>query len=177
MDRINIPFNKRIVLVGGYFDAKDSIKSAMKNFRFSPDHYELEKEYQKMLQTCDHNGFGCTGYDSIKANAQNEYIWEADWIAGGSLNPSLYTEKIDGYYVRGGRMTTMYINTEYYGFMLGTGEWLFDTEDLFGTEEEYSYLISHKTYKDISEIFLDRLHKAYESVTATDYIAIDDILL
>lgn len=177
MDRINIPFSKRIVLVGGYFDAKDSIKSAMKNFRFSPDRYELEKEYQKMLQTCDHGGFGCTSYDSIKANAQNEYIWEADWIAGGSLNPSLYTEKIDGYYVRGGRMTTMYINTEYYGFMLGTGEWLFDIEDLFGTEEEYSYLLSHKTYKDISEIFLDRLHKAYESVTATDYIAIDDILL
>lgn len=174
---IDIPFNKRIVLVGGYFDAKDSIKSAMKNFRFSPDPGELKKEYQKMLQTCDHGGFGCTSYESIKANAGNNYIWEADWIAGGSLNPSLYTEKIDGYYVRGGRMTTMYINTEYYGFMLGTGEWLFDTEDLFGTEEEYSYLISHKTYKDISDIFLDRLHKAYESTTATDYIAIDDILL
>lgn len=177
MDRINIPFNKRIVLVGGYFDAKDSIKSAMKNFRFSPDPGELKKEYQKMLQTCGHNGFGCTSYDSIKVNAQNNYIWEADWIAGGSLNPSLYTEKIDGYYVRGGKMTTMYINTEYYGFMLGTGEWLFDTEDLFGTEEEYSYLQSHKTYKEISDIFMDRLHKAYESVTATDYIAIDDILL
>lgn len=177
MDRINIPFNKRIVLVGGEIDAKDSIKSAMKNFRFSPDPGELKKEYRKMLQTSDHSGFGCTSYESIKANAQNEYIWEADWIAGGSLNPSLYTEKIDGYYVRGGRMTTMYINTKYYGFMLGTGEWLFDTEDLFGTEEEYSYLIDHSTYKAISEIFLDRLHKAYESVTATDYIAIDDILL
>ena len=178
MERINIPFSKRIVLVGGEIDAKDSIKSAMKNFRFSPDPGELEKEYRKMLQTSDYGGFGCVNYDSIKINERNNNIWEADWIAGGSLNPSLYTEKIDGYYVRGGRMTTMYINTEYYyGFMLGTGEWLFDTEDLFGTEEEYSYLISHKTYKDISEIFLDRLHKAYESVTATDYIAIDDILL
>lgn len=174
---IDIPFSKRIVLVGGEINAKDSIKSAMKNFRFSPDRYELEKEYRKMLQTCDHGGFGCTNYDSIKANAGNNYIWEADWIAGGSLNPSLYTEKIDGYYVRGGRMTCMYINTEYYGFMLGTGEWLFDSEDLFGNEEEYRYLIAHTMYKDMSDIFLDRLHKAYESATATDYIAIDDILL
>ena len=177
MERINIPFSKRIVLVGGEIDAKDSIKSAMKNFRFSPDPGELEKEYRKMLQTCDHGGFGCTNYDSIKANAGNNYIWEADWIAGGSLNRSLFTEKIDGYYVRGGRMTTMYINTEYYGFMLGTGEWLFDTEDLFGTEGEYKYLLAHTTYKEISDIFLDKLHKAYESATATDYIAIDDILL
>lgn len=183
MDRIYIPFNKRIVLIGGDFDAKDSIKSAMKNFRFSPDPGELEAEYRKMLRVADHSGFGCTSYDSIKANAQNKCIWEADWIAGGSLNPSLYTEKIDGYYVRGGRMTSMYINTEYYGFMIGTGEWLFDTEDLFGTEEEYRYLITrkyqteHETYKAVSDIFLDRLHKAYESATATDYIAIDDILL
>ena len=177
MDRINIPFSKRIVLVGGEIDAKDSIKSAMKNFRFSPDPGELEKEYRKMLQTCDHNGFGCTSYDSINVDAQNNYIWEADWIAGGSLNPSLYTEKIDGYYVRGGKMTTMYINTEYYAYMLGTGEWLFDHEELFGTKEEYRELISHRTYKQISDIFMDRLRKAYESATATDYIAIDDILL
>lgn len=177
MDRIYIPFNKRIVLVSGEFDAKDSIKSAMKNFRFSPDPGELEAEYRKMLRVADHSGFGCTSYDSIKANAENNHIWEADWIAGGSLNSSLYTEKIDGYYVRGGRMTSMYINTEYYGFMLGTGEWLFDSEDLFGNEEEYRYLIAHTTYKAMSDIFLDRLHKAYESATATDYIALDDILL
>lgn len=177
MSKIDIPFNKRIVLIGGEFDAKDSIKSAMKNFRFSPDPGELEAEYRKMLRVADHSGFGCTSYESIKANAENNHIWEADWIAGGSLNPSLYTEKIDGYYVRGGRMTTMYINTEYYGFMLGTGEWLFDTEDLFGTEGEYKYLLAHTTYKEISDIFLDKLHKVYESVTATDYIAIDDILL
>jgi hypothetical protein len=183
MDRIYIPFNKRIVLVGGEYSAKDSIKSAMKNFRFSPDPGELEAEYRKMLQMSDHSGFGCTSYESIKANAQNKCIWEADWIAGGSLNPNLYTEKIDGYYVRGGRMTSMYINTEYYGFMVGTGEWLFDTEDLFGTEEEYRYLITRKyqteyeTYKAVSDIFMDRLHKAYESATATDYIALDDILL
>lgn len=177
MERINIPFSKRIVLVGGDYPDKDSIKSAMKNFRFTPDPDELKKEYRKMLRLANGNGFGCTSYDSIKADERNNHIWEADWIAGGNLNPSLYTEKIDGYYVRGGRMTTMYINTEYYGFMLGTGEWLFDTEDLFGTEEEYSYLLDHSTYKAISEIFLDRLHKAYESVTATDYISIDDILL
>lgn len=177
MNRIEIPFNKRIILVGGDYDAKDSIKSAMKNFRFSPDPGELEAEYRKMLQLADHSGFGCTSYESITVNARNKYIWEADWIAGGSLNPSLYTEKIDGYYVRGGRMTSMYINTEYYGFMLGTGEWLFDIEDIFGNEEEYRYLIAHTTYKDMSDIFLNRLHKAYESVTATDYIAIDDILL
>jgi hypothetical protein len=177
MSKIDIPFSKRIVLVGGEIDAKDSIKSAMKNFRFSPDPGELEAEYKKMLRLSDHTGFGCTSYESIKANERNEYIWEADWIAGGNVNPSLYTEKIDGYYVRGGRMTTMYINTEYYGFMIGTGEWLFDTEDLFGTEEEYSYLLAHTTYKEISDIFLDKLHKAYESATATDYIAIDDILL
>lgn len=174
---IDIPFNKRIVLVGGEFEAKDSIKSAMKNFRFSPEPSELKAEYRKMLQSANSNGFGCTSYDSIKADAENNYIWQADWIAGGSLNPSLYTEKFDGYYVRGGRMTTMYINTEYYGFMLGTGEWLFDTEDLFGTEGEYKYLLAHTTYKEISDIFLDKLHKAYESATATDYIAIDDILL
>lgn len=177
MERFNIPFNKRIVLIGGEFDAKDSIKSVMKNFRFSPDPGELEAEYQKMLRVAVHSGFGCTSYDSIKANAENNHIWEADWIAGGSLNPSLYTEKIDGYYVRGGRMTSMYINTEYYGFMLGTGEWLFDSEDLFGNEEEYRYLLAHTTYKEISNIFLDKLHKAYESATAADYIAIDDILL
>ena len=183
MDRIYIPFNKRIVLVGGEYSAKDSIKSAMKNFRFSPDPDELEAEYRKMLQMSDHSGFGCTSYDSIKVNERNNNIWEADWIAGGSLNPSLYTEKIDGYYVRGGRLTSMYVITEYYGFMIGTGEWLFDTEDLFGTEEEYRYLITRKyqteyeTYKAVSDIFMDRLHKAYESATATDYIAIDDILL
>lgn len=177
MNRIDIPFNKRIVLVGGEYSAKDSIKSAMKNFRFSPDPGELEAEYRKMLRLADHSGFGCTSYESIKIDERNNNIWQADWIAGGNLNPSLYTEKIDGYYVRGGRMTTMYINTEYYGFMLGTGEWLFDTEDLFGTEEEYRYLIAHTTYKAMSDIFLDRLHKAYESATATDYIAIDDILL
>ena len=177
MERFNIPFNKRIVLIGGDFDCKDSIKSAMKNFRFSPDPGELEKEYRKMLKTADSSGFGCVNYDSIKVDPRNNDIWEADWIAGGSLNPSLYTEKIDGYYVRGGRMSTMYINTEYYAYMLGTGEWLFDHEDLFGTEEEYRELISHRTYKQISDIFMDRLRKAYESATATDYIAIDDILL
>lgn len=177
MERIYIPFSKRIVLVGGEYSAKDSIKSAMKNFRFSPDRYELETEYRKMLKAPNSTGFGCVSYDSIKIDARNNNIWEADWIAGGRLNPSLYTEKIDGYYVRGGRMTTMYINTEYYGFMLGTGEWLFDTEDLFGTEEEYSYLIDHSTCKQISNIFMDRLRKTYESATATDYIAIDDILL
>lgn len=174
---IDIPFNKRIVLIGGDYPDKDSIKSAMKNFRFSPDRYELETEYRKMLKAANSTGFGCVNYDSIKIDERNNNIWEADWIAGGSLKPSLFTEKIDGYYVRGGRMTTMYINTEYYGFMLGTGEWLFDTEDLFGTEEEYRYLIDHTTYKAMSDIFLDRLHKAYESATATDYIAIDDILL
>lgn len=174
---IDIPFNKRIVLIGGKYADKDSIKSAMKNFRFNPDPGELQKEYQNMMRTANCSGFGCTVYDSMKANPRNNYIWEADWIAGGSLNPSLFTEKFDEYYIRGGRMTAMYTNTEYYAFMIGTGEWLFDSEDLFGTEEEYSYLISHKTYKEISDIFLDRLHKAYESVTATDYIAIDDILL
>lgn len=174
---IDIPFNKRIVLVGGEYSNRDSIKSAMKNFRFSPDRYELEAEYRKMLRLANSNGFGCVNYDSIKIDERNNNIWEADWIAGGSLKSSLFTEKIDGYYVCGGRMTTMYINTEYYGFMLGTGEWLFDTEDLFGTEEEYRYLIDHTTYKAMSDIFLDRLHKAYESATATDYIAIDDILL
>lgn len=177
MERINIPFNKRIVLVGGEIDCKDSIKSAMKNFRFSPDPGELEQEYRKMSRSANGNGFGCTSYDSIKINERNQYIWEADWIAGGSLNPNLYTENIDGYYVRGGRMTSMYYHTEYYGFMLGTGEWLFDTEDLFGNEEEYRYLIAHKTHKEISDIFLDRLHKAYESATTIDYINIDDILL
>lgn len=177
MSTIEIPFSKRIVLLGGDQENKDSIKSAMKNFRFSPNPDELAKEYRKMLHTANSNGFGCTSYESIKANERNNYIWEADWIAGGNVNPSLYTEKISGYYVCGGRMTSMYINTEYYSFMLGTGEWLFDTEDLFGTEEEYRYLIEHSTYKDISDIFLDRLHKAYESVTATDYISIDDILL
>lgn len=185
MSKIDIPFNKRIVLVGGDFSAKDSIKSAMKNFRFSPEPDELEAEYRKMLQMSVHkmlqmsvhNGFGCISYESIKADEKNNNIWEADWIAGGSLNRSLYTEKIDGYYIRGGKMTSMYINTEYYGFMLGTGEWLFDTEDLFGTEEEYKYLIAHTTHKDMTDIFLDELHKAYESATATDYITIDDILL
>ena len=177
MNKIEIPFNKRIVLLGGDYVNKDSIKSAMRNFRFSPDPEELAKEYRKMLHSANHNGFGCTSYESIKANERNNYIWEADWIAGGSLNPSLFTEKFDGYYVCGGRMTSMYINTEYYSFMLGTGEWLFDSEDLFGTEEEYRYLIEHSTYKDISDIFLDRLHKAYESATATDYIELDDILL
>lgn len=177
MSKIDIPFNKRIVLVGGDYDAKDSIKSAMKNFRFSPDPGELEAEYRKMLQTSDHNGFGCVNYDSIKVDERNNHIWEANWLAGGSLDPRLYTEIIDGYYVRGGRMATKYIKTEYYGFMLGTGEWLFDSEDLFGTEEEYSYLQAHKTYKDISDIFLDKLHKAYESVTTMDYTELDDILL
>lgn len=177
MERINIPFNKRIVLVGGKFEDKDSIKSAMKNFRFSPDPDELKKEYQNMLRTANSSGFGCVDYDSIKINQRNNNIWEADWLAGGSLNSSLYTEKINGYYVRGGRMTTMYINTEYYAYMLGTGEWLFDHEELFGTKEEYRYLIDHSTYKQISDIFMDRLRKAYESATATDYIAIDDILL
>lgn len=177
MSKIDIPFNKRIVLVGGVSSAKDSIKSAMKNFRLSSEPDELEAEYRKMLQMSVHNRFGCTNYESIKADEKNNYIWKADWIAGGSLNRSLYTEKIDGYYIRGGRMTSMYINTEYYGFMLGTGEWLFDTEDLFGTEEEYSYLLAHTTYKDMTDIFLDELHKAYESATATDYITIDDILL
>lgn len=180
MSKIDIPFNKRIVLVGGDSSAKDSIKSAMKNFRFSPEPDELEAEYRKMLQMQQmsvYNGFGCINYESIKADENNNYIWKADWIAGGSLNRSLFTEKIDEYYIRGGRMTSMYINTEYYGFMLGTGEWLFDTEDLFGTEEEYKYLIAHTTYKDMTDIFLDELHKAYESATATDYITIDDILL
>lgn len=177
MSKIDIPFNKRIVLVGGDSSAKDSIKSAMKNFRFSPEPDELEAEYRKMLQMSVHNGFGCTNYESIKADKKNNYIWKADWIAGGSLNRSLFTEKIDGYYIPGGRMINMYINTEYYGFMLGTGEWLFDTEDLFGTEEEYKYLIDHTTYKAISDIFLDELHKAYKSATATDYITIDDLLL
>lgn len=177
MSKIDIPFNKRIVLIGGEIDAKDSIKSAMKNFRFSPEPDELEAEYQKMLQMSVHNGFGCISYESIKADERNNNIWKADWIAGGNLNRRLFTEKIDEYYVRGGRMTSMYINTEYYGFMLGTGEWLFDTEDLFGTEEKYKYLIAHTTYKDITDIFLDELHKAYESATATDYITIDDILL
>jgi len=177
MSQIEVPFNKRIVLLGGEFNAKDSIKSAMKNFRFSPDPSELAKEYRKMLHSANSNGFGCTSYDSIKANKRNNYIWEADWIAGGSLNPSLYTEIIDGYYVRGGRMTTMYINTEYYAFMLGTGEWLFDSVDLFGTEEEYNYLQSHSTYKQISDIFMDRLHKAYDSITAMDFTELDDIFL
>lgn len=177
MNRFDIPFNKRIVLIGGEFDCKDSIKSAMKNFRFSPDPGELEKEYRKMLQAANSNGFGCVNYDSIKIDQRNNNIWEADWLAGGSLNSSLYTEKIDGFYVRGGRMTTMYINTEYYAYMLGTGEWLFDHEELFGTKEEYRELISHRTYKQISDIFMERLRKAYESATATDYIAIDDILL
>ena len=175
---IDIPFNKRIVLIGGDFDCKDSIKSAMKNFRFSPDPGELEKEYRKMLQTSNSNGFGCVNYDSIKIDQRNNNNWEADWLAGGgNLHPNLYTEKIDGFYVRGGRMTSMYVNTEYYAYMLGTGEWLFDHEELFGTEEEYRELISHRTYKQISDIFMERLHKAYESATATDYIAIDDILL
>jgi hypothetical protein len=177
MNRIEVPFNKRIVLVGGDYENKDSIKSAMKNFRFSPDPGELAKEYRKMLQLSRHTGFGCINYDSIKIKPEYEYIWEANWLAGGSLDPRLYTEIIDGYYVRGGRMTTMYINTEYYAFMLGTGEWLFDSVDLFGTEEEYNYLQSHSTYKQISDIFMDRLHKAYDSITAMDYTELDDILL
>lgn len=177
MNMIEVPFNKRIVLVGGDYPDRDSVKSAMKNFRFTTDPGELEQEYRKMLQLSKHTGFGCVNYDSIKIDARNEHIWKANWIAGGSLDPRLYTEIIDGYYVRGGRMTNMYINTGYYGFMLGTGEWLFDSVDLFGNEEEYSYLQSHSTYKQISDIFMDRLHKAYESITAMDYTELDDILL
>lgn len=176
MKKFDVPFNKRIVLLGGDCPDKDSIKSAIKNFRFNPDPEELKKEYQKLLQS-NHSGFGCVNYESIKIDGRNSYIWEGDWIAGGGLNSNLYTEKFDGYYVCGGRMTSMYINIEYYAFMLGTGEWLFDTEDLFGNEEEYRYITTHKTYKEISDIFMDRLHKAYDAATMIDYINIDDILL
>ena len=174
---ITVPFEKRLIMLGSDNDElydRKSIKDAVKNFRFSSDPAELEREFNK-LESVPHNCFGCV--DTSTMRIAHEFF-SANWLAGGRSNDSLFKETFDRYYVTDGRLTSLVYRIDYYAFMLGTGEYLGDTEDIFGNDDHRRLLIA--TRKDeISEMFLNFLNDRISNCIMPDYteLDLDDIIL
>lgn len=174
---ITVPFEKRLIMLGSDNDElydRKAIKEGVKNFRFSSDPAELEREFKK-LELVPHNCFGCV---DTRTMCISHDFFTASWIAGGRTNDSLFKETFDKYYVTEGRMTTLVYRIDYYAFMSGTGEYLGDTEDIFGDNEHYRHLI--ETQKDeISGMLLNFLNDRISNCVMSDYteLDLDDIIL
>lgn len=175
---IHLPFEDRIILIGGRWDGEkpELIKNHMKRFQFTPDPDGLKFQYRKLLE-CSHDGFGCIATESMKAGQYN--MFTANWVAGGTLNPGVCQEKFSDYEYRAGKLQSLYSlytgdDPKYFAFMTGNGNYIGDLEDCFGSKEVYKELILAQKNAEITE----RLITMLKSGGATEeYIELDDLIL
>lgn len=181
---MKVPFENRIVLIG--YDSADStyavqnkarLKNAVKNFQFSPDPEILRQEYRKIFDV-PHTGFGVIDATTMHVDPEDG-IFTCSWIQGGLLNADVYKEEIDEYFVEGGRFSTLCRTAGYHVFMRGTGQYLCDSEEIYGNADEYRHLLSVKTKYEISSMLEDMLSKKMlETDSGEDnYIDLDDIIM
>lgn len=175
---IHLPFEDRIILIGCRWQGgnPEDIKEHMKRFQFTPEPFELRTQYTKLLE-CAHDGFGCINAKSMKSGQYN--MFTADWVAGGNLNPGVWYEKFSEYEFPNGKLQSIYgLNTsdnpKYFAFMTGTGSYIGDLEDCFGSKEAFKELILANKNAEITE----RLITMLKSGNSTDdYIELDDLIL
>lgn len=175
---IHLLFEDRIILIGarwqGYKPAR--IKEYMHQFQFTPDPDDLRFQL-KILLECAHDGFGCIATASMKAGQNN--MFTADWVAGGALNPGVWHESFTEYEFPNGKLQSIYgLNTEdnpkYFAFMTGTGNYIRDLEDCFGSKEAFKQLILDHKNAEITEQVITMLKSGG---TTEEYIELDDLLL
>ena len=176
---IHLPFEDRIILIGCRWQGgnPEDIKEHMKRFQFTPEPFELRTQYTKLLE-CAHDGFGCINAKSMKSGQYN--MFTADWVAGGNLNPGVWYEKFSEYDFLNGKLQSIYDvsstsgNPKYFAFMTGTGSYIGDLEDCFGSKEAFKELILANKNAEITE----RLITMLKSGNSTDdYIELDDLIL
>ena len=181
---MKVPFENRIVLLGydlalaGYtVHNKERLKNAVKNFQFSPDPAKLKEEYRKIFNA-QPTGFGVIDATTMRVNPEDGFFTCA-WIQGGTLGKNVYEEEIDDYFTEEGRFVTLCRNACYYVFMTGTGQYLCDTEEIYGNADEYRRLLSVKPKYEISSMLEDMLRKKMLEAGSSgdEYIDLDDIIL
>lgn len=176
---IHLPFEDRIILLGARWQSNlpENIKEHMKMFQFTPDPDELRVQFKKLLE-CNHDGFGCINGKSMKSGREN--VFTADWVAGGNLNAGVWHEKIPEYDYPDGRLQSMYSvsstngNPKYFAFMTGTGSYIGDLEDCFGSKEAFKELILAHKNAEITERVIAMLKSGSSS---EEYIELDDLIL
>lgn len=176
---IHLPFEDRIILIGCRWQGgnPEDIKEHMKRFQFTPEPFELRTQYTKLLE-CAHDGFGCIAAASIKAGQYN--MFTADWVAGGNVNPDVFREDIPEYDFLNGKLQSIYDvsstsgNPKYFAFMTGTGSYIGDLEDCFGSKEAFKELILAHKNAEITERVIAMLKSGG---SADDYIELDDLIL
>lgn len=176
---IYLPFEDRIVFIGARWQGGNPgyIKEYMNRFQFTPDPDELRAQYKKLME-CAHDGFGCINAKSMKSGQGN--VFTADWVAGGSLNAGVWHEKIPNYDYEDGRLQSIYSvsstngNPKYFAFMTGTGSYIGDLEDCFGSKEAFKELILANKNAEITERLIAMLKSGSSS---EEYIELDDLIL
>lgn len=175
---IHLPFEDRIVFVGARWQGgiPENIKEHVKQFQFTPDPDGLRSQYKKLME-CAHDGFGCIAAASMKAGRED--VFTADWVAGGSLNPGVWHESFTSYDYPEGRLQSIYgLNTgdnpKYFAFMTGTGNYIGDMEDCFGSKEAFKELILAHKNAEITERVIAMLRSG---VGSEEYIELDDLIL
>ena len=176
---IYLPFEGRIILIGARWQGGNPgyIKEYMNRFQFITDPDELSAQYKKLME-CAHDGFGCINAKSMKSGQEN--VFTADWVAGGNLNAGVWHEKIPEYDYPDGRLQSLYNfgysndNPKYFAFMTGTGSYIGDLEDCFGSKEALAQLISDNKKAEITERVIVMLKSGSSS---EEYIELDDLIL
>lgn len=176
---IHLPFEDRIVFIGARWQGGNPgyIKEYMNRFQFTSDPDELRAQYKKLLE-CAHDGFGCINAKSMKSGQYN--MFTADWVAGGSLNAGVWHEKIPEFDYVDGKLHSMYSvsstngNPKYFAFMTGTGSYIGDLEDCFGSKEAFKELILANKNAEITERLITMLKTGNST---DDYIELDDLIL
>lgn len=175
---IHLPFEDRIILIGARWQGgnPETIKNHMKRFQFTPDPDRLHSQY-RMLMECAHDGFGCINAKSMKARREN--VFTADWVAGGDISPGVWHEEFSEYEFPDGRLQSLYNvnsfgNPKYFAFMTGTGSYIGDLEDCFGSKEALTQLISDNKKYEITERVIAMLKSGSSS---EEYIELDDLIL
>lgn len=175
---IHLPFEDRIIFIGGRWvgEKPELIKNHMRRFQFTPDPDGLKFQYRKLLE-CSHDGFGCIATASMRLGQYN--MFTADWVAGGTLNYGVCEEKFSDYEYRAGKLQSIYSlytgeTPKYFAFMTGTGNYIGDLEDCFGSIDAFKELIVNHKNAEITE----RLITMLKSGGATEeYIELDDLIL
>lgn len=175
---IYLPFEDRIVFVGTRWQGgiPEHIKERVKQFQFSPVPDVLRSQYRRLME-CTHDGFGCIAAASMKAGRDN--VFTADWVAGGELTPGVWNESFADYDYPEGRLQNIYnLNTDnnpkYFAFMTGTGNYIGDMEDCFGSKEAFKELILANKKAEITERLIAMLRSG---VGSEEYIELDDLIL
>lgn len=176
---IYLPFEDRIILLGARWQGGNPgyIKEYMNRFQFTSDPDELRAQYKKLME-CVHDGFGCINAKSMKSGQYN--MFTADWVAGGSLNAGVWHEKIPEFDYVDGKLQSLYCisstndNPRYFAFMTGTGSYIGDLEDCFGSKEAFKELVLANKNAEITERLIAMLKSG---VGSEEYIELDDLVL